>query len=293
MSASYRERDSAGARGLRVEGAGGVDLAIDDLGPAVGPPVLLLHGGGQTRLSWGGTARLLAARGYRAVALDLRGHGESAWAADGDYSAAALIGDVQRVATYVGRPMALVGASLGGLVALLYAAAHPAEVLGLALVDVVPRNNRTGVERIRTFLAAYPDGFESFDSAVEAVAGYRAGRARPENPAGLRHNLRTAPNGRLVWHWDPRFLLRDGQSWTHGREAALADAARSLLVPTLLLVGGDSDVVDEHAVEDFSALAPNAKVEMVAGAGHMIAADENDAFSNALLGWLSSLEQQR
>ncbi|MDQ1485284.1 MAG: hypothetical protein QOJ62_977 [Actinomycetota bacterium] len=271
-------------------GTDGVDLVLDDVGPEGGTPVLLLHGGGQTRQSWGRVGLSLASRGYRSLALDLRGHGESAWAPDGNYSPEALIGDVENVRQYVGRPIALVGASLGGLVSLLYADARPSEVLGLALVDVVPRNNPAGVERIRNFLAANPDGFESFDDAVEAVAHYKSRRSRPQDPAGLHRNLRTAANGRLVWHWDPAFLLRDNHSWTLGREELLAGAARRLRLPTLLLVGGESDVVDSDALADFLARVPHATVEVVPGAGHMVAADENDAFGNALLAWLATLE---
>lgn len=276
--------------GLHLIGTDGLDLVVDDVGPEHGTPVLLLHGGGQTRQSWGHVGSSLAGRGYRALSLDLRGHGESAWAAEGNYSPEALIGDVDSVRQYAGRPMALVGASLGGLISLLYAAARPTETLGLALVDVVPRNNPSGVERIRNFLAANPEGFESFDDAVEAVAKYKSHRSRPQDPAGLHRNLRTAENGRLVWHWDPQFLLRDNNSWTLGREEMLADAARRLKVPTLLLVGGESDVVDSDALADFLTRVPHATVEVVPGAGHMVAADENDAFGAALLTWLATLD---
>jgi pimeloyl-ACP methyl ester carboxylesterase len=276
---------------VHLYGSNGVDLVLDDVGPTSGTPALLLHGGGQTRQSWGRVGANLAERGYRALALDLRGHGESAWAADSDYSPASLIGDVESVRQYAGQPMALVGASLGGLISLLYADARPSEVLGLALVDVVPRNNPSGVERIRNFLAANPDGFASFGEAVEAVAKYKSSRSRPQDSAGLHRNLRTAENGRLVWHWDPAFLLRDNHSWTLGREELLADAARGLRVPTLLLVGGESDVVDGDALADFRTRVPHATVEVVAGAGHMVAADENDAFGAALLAWLATLEK--
>lgn len=280
----------AGLEGMHLKGAGGLDLVFDDVGPHDGTPILLLHGGGQTRKSWGGVARTLADHGYRALALDLRGHGESAWSLDGDYSPEALIGDVDRVRHYVGRPMVLVGASLGGLVSLLYAGARPAEVLGLTLVDVVPRNNQAGVERIRSFLAAHPEGFESFDQAVQAVAGYKSSRSRPKDPSGLHRNLRTADSGRLVWHWDPNFLLQNDRAWTHGREELLVHAAQGLRVPTLLLIGGDSDIVDGRALDDFRTHVPQATVVVVPGAGHMVAADENDVFGTALLEWLVTLD---
>ena len=100
-------------------GAGGLELRADAFGDRSGPTVLLLHGGGQTRHSWGGTARLLAERGWRAVAVDLRGHGESAWAPDGRYSIDDFAADVVAVAGALGQRPVLVGASLGGVAALV------------------------------------------------------------------------------------------------------------------------------------------------------------------------------
>ena len=91
-------------------------------------------------------------------------------------------------------------------------------------------------------------------------------------------------------YWDPAFLLRDNHSWTLGREELLAGAARRLQAPTLLLVGGESDVVDSDALAELLERVPHATVDVVPGAGHMVAADENDAFGDALLAWLATLE---
>jgi len=65
------------SRRLEIAGAGGVRLVADSYGDEVSPPVLLLHGGGQTRYAWGATAGKLAEAGFHAVTMDLRGHGES------------------------------------------------------------------------------------------------------------------------------------------------------------------------------------------------------------------------
>ena len=90
----------------------GIDLAYEEAGDPDGPPVILLHGGGQTRHSWHGTATTLADRGWRAVSLDMRGHGESHWDPEGDYSLDAFAGDIALVAETFDRRPALVGASL-------------------------------------------------------------------------------------------------------------------------------------------------------------------------------------
>jgi non-heme chloroperoxidase len=169
------------------------------------------------------------------------------------------------------------------LVSLLFSAAHPEQVAHLVLVDVVPRNNPRGVERIRQFMSRNPEGFDSFEAAVAAVAEYQSHRPRPSEPVGLWRNLRRAPNGRLVWHWDPEFLLRDGRPWTHMKEDRLvADAAR-LAIPTTLLIGADSDVVDAAAAASFQEIVPSAELVVVPGASHMIAGDRNDIFGEELL----------
>src|ERR1700757_4378288 len=89
----------------------GVTLTADAEGAWSGPAVLLLHGGGQTRQSWGGTSQVLADAGFLALTVDQRGHGESDWAADGNYGISAYARDVRAVASQLGRPVALVGAS--------------------------------------------------------------------------------------------------------------------------------------------------------------------------------------
>jgi pimeloyl-ACP methyl ester carboxylesterase len=111
--------------------------------------VLLLHGAGQTRHSWSRTARALQRAGWSSVALDMRGHGESSWVLDADYSLDALVADVATVADLLADEPVLVGASLGGLVCLLAAGERRVGCRGLVLVDVAPRVERAGVQRVK------------------------------------------------------------------------------------------------------------------------------------------------
>src|SRR5262245_39463655 len=94
---------------------GGLKLIGDAWGDRDATPVLFLHGGGQTRHAWGGTARTLADQGWHAVALDLRGHGESDWSPNGDYLIDVFVQDIHQVIDRFQRPPVLVGASLGGI----------------------------------------------------------------------------------------------------------------------------------------------------------------------------------
>ncbi|GAA2638705.1 alpha/beta hydrolase [Actinomadura fulvescens] len=282
----------------RFTGSGGVVLAAEVWGAPDAPPLVLLHGGGQTRGAWGTAGRRLAARGWRVVAADLRGHGQSGWSPDGSYDIDLFADDVRAlVAALGGRPV-LVGASLGGLSSLLAAGEAPrAAVRALVLVDVAHRPDPAGARRILDFMAARPDGFSSLDEVADAVAAYLPHRRRPEALDGLRRNLRRE-GARWVWHWDPRLLKRLADS-IHPAGAAARDqaaarhlaAARAAGVPILLVRGAISDVVPEAIAAEFCVSVPCVHRVEVAGAGHMVAGDRNEHFIEAILPFLTRIRE--
>lgn len=263
-----------------VAGCGGVPLAYDTWGDPDDPPVLFLHGGGQTRHAWGGTAMALAANGCFAVSADLRGHGESGWARDGNYSLEAFAVDVAALAGAMPEPPAIVGASMGGLSALLaQGELDPPPASALVLVDIATRMDPTAVMRIVTFMTAHPDGFASLEHAADAVAAYQPHRARPTDLSGLRKNLRVGDDGRWRWHWDPAFMTSERRPAATSDFERLNRAAARITVPTLLVRGRLSDMVSEDAVEEFRRHVPHAETADVSGAAHMVAGDRNDAFT--------------
>ena len=251
--------------------------------------MLLLHGGGQTRHAWGKTAARLAGRGFYAVALDHRGHGESDRDPEARYEAHDFARDVDEVIGQLPRLPVLVGASLGGIAALLVEGASEApRSRGIVLVDVTPRLAREGVYRILEFMRARPDGFASLEEAAEAVASYVPHRKPPKDLSGLEKNLRRGEDGRYRWHWDPKLL----EVWNPARytpamgEAAVAerlDAARRLRVPMLLVRGRMSDVVSEENARELLDAAPATEYVDLKGAAHMVAGDVNDAFTEAVI----------
>lgn len=265
------------------EGWGGIRLAAEVWGADDAAPVLLAHGGGQSRLAWRETAVRLAAAGYRAVAIDLRGHGESSRA--DDYSLGAFTADIRMVAGQLGRPV-LVGASLGGHSSLL-AEGETAGGVGraLVLVDVAPTMEPEGIERIMGFMERHLDGFASIDDAVDAVVAYLPHRPARPDPAGLRRYLRPGEGGRLYWHWDPAFLRQGREHIDIVWDRATA-AARNVGIPTLLIRGGRSDVLGPAGVDELCRLVPQAQTREIAQAHHMVAGDENDAFTHAILDFL-------
>ena len=282
---------------VAFKGVDGLRLAGDRFAPeggaesGEGPPVVFLHGGGQTRHSWGGTARQVAGRGLTAYTLDARGHGDSDWAPDGDYRLSSFAGDVEAVVAQIGAQPVLVGASLGGLTSILLTGElSPGVARAVVLVDIVPDMEPAGAERIRAFMAERAnEGFASLEDAADLVAGDNTHRERPPDPSGLAKNLRER-DGRWYWHWDPRFM-----DPSHGKapseimdvdrlHAAVGRMAAD--VPVLLVRGRMSDLVSEEKAEDFLGRFPAVEFVDVSGAGHMVAGDRNDAFTDAVLAFL-------
>ncbi|OCC22494.1 hypothetical protein MB02_16690 [Croceicoccus estronivorus] len=265
----------------------GIEIAADVGGPEQGVPVVLLHGGGQTRFSWGKTTRRLAATGYRVCSVDLRGHGESGWAPDGDYRFERFIEDLAGVLSTFDRPAFVVGASMGGMAGLLTVGEGHAEAAGLVLVDIVPRMERDGAMQVGQFMLGNPEGFANVEEAAEAVAAFRPNRPRPRDPKGLLKNLRLADDGRYYWHWDPAFMAQDASAGDlDAVTLRLQAAAQQLTVPAALIRGGLSNIVSAQGAEEFQELVPHAEVVTIESADHMVAGDRNDHFSNAVIAFL-------
>jgi pimeloyl-ACP methyl ester carboxylesterase len=285
-------------------GASGNRLVGDVFG-SDGPAVMLLHGGGQTRHAWRGTAVQLARRGWTAYAIDQRGHGDSEWVKDGAYSFADFAADVKALADALAlkhgdKPVAI-GASMGGIASMLAEGESFRDtgrhvLSSLVLVDITPRVDYDGVDKVQGFMRAHAkEGFATVEEAADAVAEYLPHRPRPKSTEGLKKNLRLGPDGRWRWHWDPRFM--DGRkSFDPDRqrlEASMLDAARNIRLPALLVRGGSSELVQEEHAREFLQLVPQAEYVDVGGARHMVAGDANDHFSSAVIDFLTRTKDRQ
>ena len=278
---------------LEIRGANGIRMVADSWGDPAGQPVLLLHGGGQTRHSWGGTAEVLARHGFHAVSADLRGHGETDWDPTGDYSMPAMRADMEAWCEHLGAP-AVVGASMGGITALWTEGSRASEGLApassaIVLVDIAHRTEPAGVQRIVSFMTGRPEGFASLEEAADAVAEYMPHRPRPTNLDGLAKNLRLGDDGRYRWHWDPAFMSEDRRPRTTTHSDMFSELTRGLTLPVLLVRGRMSDVVSEETAREFLELVPHARYVDVRDAHHMVAGDRNDAFTAPVVEFLRSL----
>jgi pimeloyl-ACP methyl ester carboxylesterase len=271
--------------------APGIRLAADTFGDPDAPTVLMLHGGGQTRHAWHATAMSLADAGWRAVTVDLRGHGESTHPRPAAYALEDFAADVRALIASIAVDPVVIGASLGGIASLLALTEPPAApAAGLILVDVAHRFQPRGGGRIVSFMEQHPDGFVNLADAAEAVAAYLPHRARPRDPNGLRHNLRHNDNGRWIWHWDPEILTQARPLLQEQAQLSerLTTAATRLRQPCLLVRGADSDVLTTAIAREFTELAANATLAEVPHAGHMVAGDNNNAFTTAIRAWLDT-----
>jgi|TARA_R110000796_G_C14566238_1_gene435340 pimeloyl-ACP methyl ester carboxylesterase len=272
-------------------------LAQSSFGDPAAPPIIFAHGGGQTRHAWRGAAKALAFEGYRSIALDLRGHGESDWAADGDYSLEAIARDLievgERVAGGGGRPH-IVGASLGGLAAIVAAGVLSRNAFAsVTLVDIAPNMDAAGVAKVVEFMGAHiEEGFDSLEQAADVIATYLPHRPRPKDMEGLRKNLRQDNDGRWRWHWDPAFITGVMRRSAIARTGDLEQAVRDIRVPLHLIRGRMSELVSEDSVTAFRSLAPQAHFTDVAGARHMVAGDRNDVFTEAVASFLRQIREE-
>lgn len=280
---------------LNFQGADGLTIRADAYGRKHNPAVLFMHGGGQTRHAWGSAAEQLADDGFYAVTMDMRGHGESGWCPQGQYNIDHFVADFHQVLRQM--PVhesdclpVIIGASLGGITALAgIARAAKSIARALVLVDIVPKINPQGRANIVAFMKSRPDGFISLEDAANTIAVYLPHRPRRTDLSGLKKNLRLGEDGRYYWHWDPQFMFGEQDIHTPQTRRVLQQAAAQIEVPTLLVKGSLSEIVDDDGVDDFCRSIKHGEVVEVAGAGHMVAGDVNTIFAEEVKKFLRKL----
>lgn len=235
--------------------------------------LVLLHGGAQNAHTWDTVA--LALRPTSLVAIDLPGHGHSAWRDDADYgpdaNAAAVVGALDSLATsgVLDAPVVLVGMSLGGLTANAVAASRPDLVRRLAVVDITPGVNQDKAKEIHDFVTG-PQSFAGFGEILERTMEYNPTRSRSSLRRGILHNAHRRADGSWEWNYDRARPKGEGFPDSDAAWAVVANTT----MPYLLVRGADSPVVDDDDVAELRRLRPDARVEVVAAAGHSIQGDQ-------------------
>ena len=266
----------------------GLSLRYLDWGAPNEPAVVLLHGGGQSAHTWDACCLILA-RSYRCLALDQRGHGDSDWSPDGAYGfedhARDLAGFVDRLG--LRRPL-LVGMSMGGINATVYASRHASRLRGLVSVDVGPDVQFEPVQRLMQGLGAYRF-FASTRDAAERLS--RQGARRPvsllENT--LSYNLREADDARWTWKYDPRTLTEKTAEQILAPRQAIWGMLGGLTCPALVVRGADSEVFSEADAARFTNHLPRGSCVTVPGARHSVQTDNPRGLAAAIVAFDESL----
>ena len=282
-------------RPRRVRGSDGLDLHVLEWSQR-GVPLLLVHGFGNDAHIWDDLAPEVAPH-YRVLALDLRGHGDSAWALHGEYDYSHHVADLEAVTESLGIDrMVLVGHSLGGRVAMLYAGAHPEQLAGLVIVDSAPELDARGTTRIQLDVGQHKDPSFGSVAEYETMLLHAYPEAQPHAIKRMAvHGVKQRDDGRYVLKMDPALRGAVAQSLTPQARAEyeertrgeLWDALKKVHCPTLVVRGAASDIlsadVADRMVDD---VLPQGRLAVVGRAGHSVMTDNPEGFREAVCSFI-------
>ena len=273
---------------------GGLRFHYLDWGNAQLPHVVLLHGGALTAHTWDMAALLLRDR-YHLVALDQRGHGDTAWTPDADLqrdNGELMLEDTLGFIEHLGHDrISLVGMSMGGINAIRYAARHPGRLDALGIVDVAPEVMKTGLIEMEQFRQA-TETLDSFEAFLERAQAFMPHRVEAHLRYSLTHSLKQTGDGRYTWKQDhrPRPQPAPGNEprWT-----ALAEDLRRIRTPTLLFRGAESKILAHDAAERMVKSMHDARLVVIPRATHNVHSDNPSDWAGALDAFLSEVLPER
>ena len=256
------------------------------------PPVVFLHGGGLNAHTWD-LVCLALRRERHCVALDQRGHGDSEWSPEMDYSIESHVDDLEAFVDALGLDrFVLVGMSLGGVNALAWAGRHSRRLVGLVLVDVGPEIRVDGVRKIAAFTSDSTP-LDSVDHFVERALAFNPRRNRTLLRRSLLHNLRPMPDGRFMWKYDQRHRGKVDPGAYARRRDLLWSAVDGVECPTLVVRGAESDVFHDEDAERLAARLRQGRWVRIEGAGHTVQGDNPAELLVALRSFLAEVAGDR
>ena len=275
-----------------VKGSTGLDLNLLEWS-SEGVPLLLLHGFGNDAHVWDDFAPAVAPY-YRTLALDHRGHGDSAWDPDGTYDYEVLADDVEAVlAALEIERFVLVGHSLGGRVSTFFAGRHPERLAGLVLVDIGPEIDARGSMRIRQ------ETVENMDPEFDALGDY-ARMLSLNYPAATAEAIQRMARSTSKQRDDGKYVLKQDPRWRgvmegDGSDPAALEAAEQESIraqwdalakvpcPALVVRGAASDILSPDVADRMAdEVLQNGRLAVVGQAGHSVMTDNPDGFRAAV-----------
>ena len=270
----------------------GLRLHYLDWGTTGMPPILFLHGGGLSAHTWDLLCAVLRSE-YHCIAPDQRGHGDSDWSAEMDYTFETQQHDVEALVEHLGlERFFLVGMSMGGMNALLYAAQHSQRVLGLALVDVGPEVQVAGGQRIVDFMRQTAEA-ESIDALIARALEFNPARDPRLLRRSLLHTFRPDGRGRWVRKNDTRHLATANFAERVAQLKSYWPLVALISCPTLVVRGARSDVFSDEDAETLARRLPNGRWLRVENAGHTVQGDNPRGLIEALRPFFAEAAGQR
>jgi len=247
----------------------GLTLHYLEWGRAEAPPIVCVHGYTSSAQAFNALARHLQDR-YRILALDVRGHGESAWSPNGGYRYADQASDLAAFAKHLGLDkFVLIGTSMGGIIAMAYAAEHAERLRGLVINDIGP-DAEAGTQRITQMVGSRPDDFATLEDAMayrRATSPITAARSEADQRELALGVLRRREDGRWVWKMDPAYIRQRVEHGPPQRPPAWP-VLNALSCPTLVVWGTESDVLSEAQARRMVDALPRGELVRVPGIGH-------------------------
>ena len=254
------------------------------------PPILMLHGFAQQAHSWDFVALAFADK-HRIIALDQRGHGDSDWAPDGDYTPETQQQDIAAIVDKLNLDgFVLMGLSMGGRNSFTYASNNPERVRALVIVDAGPENVRLGTQNIQRFVEQ-DDQLDSIDAFVDRVVSYNPRRDPVQIRGSIINNLKELSNGKWTWKYDKilRSPGRMGQHQDPDTTKRLWNYLESLSCPTLVVRGDRSDVISTETTDEMHKRIPSSRLAIVENAGHLVMGDNPSGFESAVTKFIGDL----
>ena len=270
--------------GVEFAGFGGVRIACDTFGSPDAPPVLLIPSGGQTKEFWHGSAQALAQAGRYAICVDLRGHGDSGHAADGRYDLDAYVQDLRAILAALPNRSHIVATGLGAIIALAAVGeSDPHVVSGLSLMDFNIWVEESELKRQHASLLERTMGAGAPGQLADAIAAAHPNEPAPKDAGRLLKAFTRQEDGTLEWRGDP-LALKYGS--LIGMQDRLTAAASRTVSPVLLIRGSLNTSISNEIMQRLQATIPGAEIAEIEGAGHLMAADREDAFNSIVLEFL-------
>lgn len=291
MTVAKPEESGSGAPREAWVKSGVLNLRLVEWGPPQAPAIVMLHGLRSYAYTWEPVASPLLPD-WRVIALDQRGRGRSDWDPDGDYRTEAYVQDLEALVDALSlQRFVLLGHSMGGANALVYASRHPERLAALIIEDMGPGASAgsIGSDRIRQELQKTPPSFANWHEAAEFWRSVRPNISVAALQSRVTHSLKLDDSDRLVWCHDAVGIAKARLSATPDEHVDLWPPVDALAIPTLLIRGADSDFLSRKTAEEMTRRNPRIRLAQVPSASHYVHDDNLSDFNKVLRRFLTEI----